>query len=69
MIDPKESEKVAKNPTQPSTPIGPSLSITPVSEQKDKIVRLKGIPRGVYRFKTHEEADEWWEKMLKRQKE
>jgi hypothetical protein len=25
-----------------------------------------GIPRGVYRFKTHEEADEWMTKMLAR---
>ena len=24
------------------------------------------IPRGVYRFKTLEEADEWWDKMLAR---
>ncbi len=21
-------------------------------------------PRGVFRFKTHKEADEWWEKIL-----
>jgi hypothetical protein len=26
----------------------------------------KFIPRGVYRFKTHEEADEWLMKMLTR---
>jgi uncharacterized protein (DUF433 family) len=24
------------------------------------------VPRGVFRFKTHEEADEWWDQMLAR---
>lgn len=27
---------------------------------------LRGVPKGVYRFKTHEEADEWMIKMLAR---
>ncbi|MBI5774503.1 MAG: hypothetical protein HZA89_12255 [Verrucomicrobia bacterium] len=27
-----------------------------------------GIPRGVYRFKTHEEADEWLWRMMTRPK-
>ena len=35
-------------------------------------IRLRGdrplFPRGVYRFKTHEEADEWTLKMLTRAK-
>ena len=35
-------------------------------------IRLRGdqpfVPRGVYRFKTHEEADEWMIKMLTRPK-
>lgn len=26
------------------------------------------VPRGVYRFKTHEEADEWMWKMITRKK-
>jgi hypothetical protein len=26
------------------------------------------IPKGVYRFKTHEEANEWWDKMMARAK-
>jgi hypothetical protein len=31
----------------------------------DKVAgRRLGIPKGVYRFKTHEEANEWMEKML-----
>jgi hypothetical protein len=28
--------------------------------------RLTDIPKGVYRFKTHEEADEWERQMLPR---
>ena len=28
-----------------------------------------GIPKGVYRFKTHEEADEWMTRMLARSKD
>ena len=27
------------------------------------------VPRGVFRFHTHEEADEWMEKMLARRRE
>jgi len=26
------------------------------------------IPKGVYRFKTHEEANDWWDKMMARAK-
>ncbi len=38
---------------------------------EDSIARRKkfggiGVPRGVYRFKTHEEADEWMAIMLAR---
>jgi hypothetical protein len=36
----------------------------------EMMIRLRGnqpfMPRGVYRFKTHEEADEWTRKMLSR---
>ena len=39
-----------------------------VEEKKEginrSVGRSTGVPRGVYRFKTHEEADEWMEKML-----
>ena len=28
------------------------------------VLPVLGVPRGVYRFKTHEEADEWMIKML-----
>jgi len=29
-----------------------------------KLRESTGIPKGVYRFKTHEEADEWTTRML-----
>lgn len=31
-----------------------------------KSFKLRWCPKGVYRFKTHEEADEWMTKMLAR---
>ena len=33
---------------------------------QNKVSRLIGVPKGVYRFKTHEEADEWINRMLAR---
>lgn len=53
---------------QTKTPDGLS---TATSSVEDSIARRKkfggiGVPRGVYRFKTHEEADEWMTLMLAR---
>jgi len=52
------------------TPDGLSLS---GSTKADSIARRKAfggirVPRGVYRFKTHEEADQWLTQMLTRPK-
>ena len=33
-----------------------------------KAFQTNGVPRGVYRFKTHEEADEWLWRMITRQR-
>jgi hypothetical protein len=33
-----------------------------------KAMRGTGIPKGVYRFRTHEEADEWLWKMITRRR-
>ena len=33
-----------------------------------KAFATNGVPRGVYRFKTHEEADEWLWRMITRPK-
>ena len=46
---------------------------TPASSIAESIARRKafggvGVPKGVYRFKTHEEADEWLTRMLARPK-
>jgi len=42
----------------------------PPNNEKEKadrpVRRTTGIPKGVYRFKTLEEADEWEKKMLAR---
>jgi hypothetical protein len=35
-----------------------------LAAQGEKIVRRLPFPKGVYRFKTHEEADAWLEKHM-----
>jgi hypothetical protein len=52
------------------TPDGLSLS---ASKKADSIAWRKSfggvrVPRGVYRFKTHEEADQWLWRMITRPK-
>jgi len=40
------------------------LSLANGTDTQRKAVAGLRVPRGVYRFKTHEEADEWMVKML-----
>jgi hypothetical protein len=52
-------------------PKTPDAFSTAADTTADSIARRQasggiGIPRGVYRFKTHEEADAWEEKMIAR---
>ena len=49
----------------------PDGLLTATSNKADSIARRKAfggvrIPRGVHRFKTHEEADEWFWRMIAR---
>jgi len=46
-------------------------SLLPAESKTDLVAQLMAsgklrIPCGVYRFKTHEEADAWWDEMLAR---
>ncbi len=48
-----------------------TLAMTPAQSSADarawkKAFRTLPIPKGVYRFRTHEEADEWLWQMLTR---
>jgi len=49
-------------------PLDPLTSSKATAQQWQDALKTGGIPKGVYRFKTHEEADEWLWKMLTRPK-
>lgn len=62
-------EQPSNNPSEIEKPAD-ALSVAG-DTKADSIARRMAsggirIPRGVYRFKTLEEADEWWDKMLAR---
>jgi hypothetical protein len=51
------------------SPAPNTLELTKAQRKSDSIAWRKakqglGVPKGVYRFKTHEEADEWLWRML-----
>lgn len=67
-----DKQAAPKAATAINLPTGTSFSD---EMRPDAFAHLKGekprrlsIPKGVYRFKTHEEANEWWDKMMARAK-
>ena len=67
------SGSVVKQPfgNEKEKPAAPDAFSTVTDNKADSIARRMAsggirIPRGVYRFKTHEEADEWWDRMIAR---
>jgi hypothetical protein len=66
----EEPMKVVGRRRAPADP----LQMTPaqtIAESRawQKVFHPLPIPRGVYRFKTHEEADEWlWQMLTRRRK-
>jgi hypothetical protein len=42
------------------------MRLQETAAQLHKSFKHRWMPKGVYRFKTHEEADEWMNKMLAR---
>ncbi|HEY3852867.1 MAG TPA: hypothetical protein VGO67_00575 [Verrucomicrobiae bacterium] len=42
------------------------MQLQETAAQLHKSFKHRWMPKGVYRFKTHEEADEWMNKMLAR---
>ena len=52
--------RVIKDPTDYG------MKLQEAGSQLQQTLDIAYIPRGVYRFKTHEEADEWLMKMMSR---
>ena len=50
----------------PSDAFAYGMALQKTGVQLSKTFRLKGVPRGVYRFHSHEEADAWLMKQLTR---
>lgn len=42
------------------------MALQKTGVQLAKTFGLRGVPRGVFRFRSHEEADAWWTKHLTR---
>ena len=53
----------------PSEPLDPTSSSKVDAEAWVEAFKTGTVPKGVYRFDSHEEADEWLWKMLTRKKE
>jgi hypothetical protein len=52
----------------PKDPFEYAMDLQGTLGELQKTFRSVGVPRGVYRFHTHEEADEWMLKMLARRR-
>jgi hypothetical protein len=50
----------------PSDAFAYGMALQKTGVQLSKTFSLKGVPRGVYRFHSHEEADAWLMKQLTR---
>lgn len=55
--------------TAPLDPLDPETSRITDAEAWRTAFERGGVPKGVYRFNSHEEADEWLWKMLARRRE
>ena len=53
----------------PSDPLDVKTSSKVAMEEWNEALKTARIPRGVYRFHSHEEADEWLWNMITRKKD
>ncbi len=60
--------KVVGRRRPPSEPLDPAVHRKVDAEAWRKAFQNGGIPKGVYKFHSHEEADAWLWKMLTRKK-
>lgn len=78
MEEPRKSEPVVNVEETPGKTVGrrvpPADGLNPATSNKadaeawKEAFRLAAIPKGVYKFHSHEEADEWLWKMMTRNK-
>jgi hypothetical protein len=62
-------DRVVGNRKPPTDRFKAGMEMQAVVRQLRSTFKLPGIPKGVYRFQTHEEADQWLTKMLARPRE
>jgi hypothetical protein len=61
-------EKLVGKRTAPADSFAAGMKLQETALQFHNSLGLLLAPRGVYRYKTHEEADEWMMRMLTRNK-
>jgi len=59
-------DKVVGLRTRTPDPFKSGMQLQTLAVQLHRSLRQRWAPKGVYRFKTHEEADEWMNRMLAR---
>jgi hypothetical protein len=59
-------DKVVGRRTQTPDPFKSGMQLQSLAVELHRSLRRRWAAKGVYRFKTHEEADEWMNRMLAR---
>jgi hypothetical protein len=59
-------DKVVGRRTKTPDGFQAGMKLQTLATQLHRSLRHRWAPKGVYRFKTHEEADEWMNRMLAR---
>ncbi len=59
-------DKIVGRRTQTPDPFKSGMSLQSLAVELHRSLGHRWAPKGVYRFKTHEEADEWMNRMLAR---
>jgi hypothetical protein len=62
----EEIDKVVGRRTKAPDPFASGMKLQALAVQLHTSLKQRWAPKGVYRFKTHEEADEWMNRMLAR---
>jgi hypothetical protein len=65
----EKPDRVVGKRKAPSDRFKAGMEMQALVRQLRSTFKLPGVPKGVYRFHTHEEADQWLMKMLARPRE
>ena len=57
-------DKIVGRRTGPKGSFASGMQLQKLATEMHRAFRHRWAPKGVYRFKTHEEADEWMNRML-----